>query len=408
MKTFFAAGRMLGVDRDAMRITAREGAGLLVEDGRIVAIGPQSELGPQAQLVRDLGSASTIVPGLIDTHVHLALDGGPDPRGTLLSMGERQQLVVMLKNARKLLSAGVTTARDLGSPALLDQAVKQAIVDGDARGPRLVTVTAPLTTTGGHCWFFGGECDGVDDVRRRVRQARREGADAIKVMASGGHLTPGTAPARPQFSQQELEVIVEEAHLLGLRVTAHAHAEAGIERAIRAGVDSIEHFSFIETDGVRRPNAELVDLAARAGTFVCPTVSLAWAHAIEQGHFAPSQSMRRLRDAGIRIVAGTDAGVEDAFHEEYVSGLEGMAALGMSNEEVLLAATATAAESLGLLDETGTLEVGTSADFVVAHGDPREDLSSLRNPALVVAAGQPYVPEFASTRPWSAVCAALS
>ncbi len=405
MRTLYAAGHVLTTGET--ELTAMPGAGLLVEDGRIVAVGTASELALEAEEVVDFGPECYLVPGLIDTHVHLALDGSPEPKRVLDTAGERELLVLMLQNARKLLSAGVTTARDLGAPGLLDQTVKAAVANGEARGPRLVTVTAPLTVTGGHCWFFGGECDGVDDVRRRVRQARRDGADAIKVMATGGFITRGTVPWRSQFTTEELEALVEEAHSLGLRVTAHAHGEDGIEQAILAGVDGIEHFSFVQSDGKRRENPAHVALAAQHGTYVCMTVSFAWALAFESGHFTPSPTARRLLDRGVRIAAGTDAGVNGAFHEEYVTGLEGLGALGMTNQEALLAATRSAAESLGLENEIGTLDAGKSADFLVVDGDPRDDLSRLRDPRLVVAVGEPYVPEFRSSRPWNSVATGL-
>lgn len=409
MSTVYTAGHVLTTEGPGGELRARPGAALLVDEGRIVAVGDATALVPRAERseVVDFGPGRFIVPGLVDTHVHLALDAGNDPRRSLETATRDDRLALMLVNARKLLSAGVTTARDLGAPDLLDQAVKAAIGTGEAHGPRLLTVTAPLTVPGGHCWFFGGECEGTEGVRRRVRQAHRDGADAIKVMATGGHLTPGTEPSLPQFTAQELAAAVDEAHGRGLRVTAHAHGEVGILRAIHAGVDSVEHFSFVQPDGRRRPNPGIERAAAESGVFVCPTVSLAWAHAVDCDHFAPGQRMRELLDRGIRVVAGTDAGIDDAPHEEYISSLEGMGALGMSNDEVLTAATSLAAESLGLEAEIGTLEVGKSADFLVVGGNPRRHLGHLRNPYVVVVAGRRYTPEFPSAWPWNRVAPGL-
>lgn len=401
MGTIYTAEKIMTPNISGTAIDIHDSAGILVEDGRIITLAPLETLAPEAHAVRDFGPGSTILPGLIDTHVHLVLDGSPDPLAAFHASDDRMKMVVMLKNARELLSAGVTTARDLGAPDLLDQTVKEAIASGLARGPRLLTVTAPLTVTGGHCWFFGGECEGVEEVRRRVRMARRDGAEAIKIMSTGGDLTPGTMPAQPQFTLEELRAIVDEAHRYGLRVTAHAHGTEGIRRAIEAGVDSLEHFSFTQPDGTRQELPEIIELAARSGVFVCKTLNVAWWTVLDGTEYVPFDMTRRLVDRGVRVVAGTDAGIGNNPHLEYVGGLEGMAALGMSHDEVLLSATSLAAESLGLGNVTGTLASGRDADIIAVMGDPRRDLAALRNVLTVVTRGSEYHPEFTSARSWN-------
>src|SRR5499427_10707079 len=179
---------------------------------------------------------STIMPGLIDSHVHLGFDGGPNPAARMRAETDEQQLILMLRSARDLLGVGVTTARDLGSRGYLAVAVRDAIAGGLARGPRMVVAASPVTITGGHCWFMGGEADGDDELRKIVRTHHKRGADLIKVMSTGGFMTPGSAPWYAQFTSEQLRIIVEEASRVDLPVAAHAHGIEGIRRAVEAGV----------------------------------------------------------------------------------------------------------------------------------------------------------------------------
>lgn len=398
MKSIYRAGRIFtGTSEEALL----DGA-VVVEDSLITWVGPSSELADTAEAIHDLGDEATILPGLIDTLVHLVFDGSAHPVAVVEAANDPELLAIMFQSARQLLSVGVTTARDLGAPGLLDKAVRNAIAKGQARGPRMLVANAPLTVTGGHCWFFGAECDGVDEVRRQVRLARKNGADCIKIMSTGGNMTAGTMPSEPQFTQEELNAIVQEAHKYGLKVTAHAHGAEGIRRSILAGVDSLEHFSFTEADGSMREVAEIVQLAANAGTYVCKTICAAWAGLLATADdVVPLDMTRSLMDRGVRIVAGTDAGIDHTPHQEYVFGLEGMAAFGMTNEEVLISATRTAAESLGIAAVTGTIEVGKEADIIAVKGNPLQDLASLRNIIAVMTRGTPYTPEFSSTMAWA-------
>lgn len=398
MTILYAGGRILtGVNGECL-----EGdVGVVIEGAHIVVAGRREALLVQHHptSIVECGQDTTILPGLIDTHVHLAFDGSPQPVDRLMEADEVTRIAIMLWNARQLLSAGVTTARDLGAPWGLDKRVKKLITSGLARGPRLQTVTAPLTITGGHCWFFGGECDGVAAVRVQVRKARREGAEAIKMIATGGNMTPGTLPSEPQFTQDEMNALVEEAHKYGLRVAAHAHGAEGMRRAIIAGVDSLEHFSFTTAQGFFDEDREIVQMAAERNIFVTKTLCAAL-DGPSRG-MNPPQMMRSLIDGGVQIVAGTDAGIDNAPHCEYVFALEGMAAYGMSHEEVLDAATARAARSLGLEEVTGTIQPGKSADLIAVHGDPRRDLGVLRNLHIVLSQGVLYTPEFVSQRRWN-------
>lgn len=398
----YRAGRLL---TGALGEEIADGA-VVVEGGAIVYAGPAAGA-PEGGEVRDVGADATLLPGLIDTHVHLAFDGSAHPVEAMLAADEIERYTVMLRSARELLSAGVTTARDLGAPGLLDVRVKRAVNAGLARGPRLLVSTAPLTVTGGHCYFLGGEAEGVEGVRRKVREARRDGADHIKVMSTGGNMTPGTLPYAAQYTAEELAAIVETAHHYGMRVAAHCHGTPGIAQAIAAGVDSLEHFSFSQEDGRLHVDDELVRRAAEGGYYVCKTMCAALGTFLtyldlgEDEEFMPDDLLRTQWDAGLKIVAGTDGGIDNAPHVEYVYGLEGMAAYGLTNDEVLYSATALAAESLGLADVTGRLAEGLAADLLVVRGNPRADLRVLRDLAVVVARGEEYRPEFRSTRAWN-------
>jgi imidazolonepropionase-like amidohydrolase len=322
-------------------------AGVLVDGTRIVAAGPLDSLAAEHGLppdVVDLGDL-TVLPGLVDAHVHLGFDGGPGPVARMNAETDTEQLILMLRSARELLSAGVTTARDLGARSFLDVAVRAAIASGMAAGPRLVTAARPLTPTGGHCWFMGGECDSADELRRMVRLHHKMGADFVKVMSTGGFMTEGAPPWSAQFTPAELDAVVTEAHRLGKRVAAHA-----------------------------------LTLRDRFGD-------------------ALNKVIMGLYSGGAQIIAGTDAGIDNCPHDDYVSGLEALAMVGLPAAEILDAATLRAARALGVDDRTGTIEPGKDADLIAVRGDPRSDISVLHEVKLVVARGAEHRPAPRRARP---------
>lgn len=367
-------------------------AGVVVDDEGLIAwVGKVDDLPSSYADLPVIRVAGTILPGLIDTHVHLGFDGGPTPVARMMSEADPEQLVLMLRSARELLSAGVTTARDLGARNYLDVVVRDAIARGDARGPRIIASGAPLTPTGGHCWFMGGEADGGPELRTAVRRHHENGVDSIKIMSTGGFMTKGSAPWFAQYSEDELRLAVDDAHRLGKKTVAHAHGIEGIRHAVRGGIDALEHCSFVRSDGTFGFDAEVADEIAAAGVYVSFTLNvLAW-RMLQDGsggfvdHFA--MIVGELRARGVRIVTGTDAGIDNAPHFAYAAGLEVLEAVGMPREEVLHAATVVAAESMGLEDEIGRLHPGLSADLIAVDGDPADDLTCLRRPALIVSAG---------------------
>lgn len=385
----------------AARIRTHADVGTIEDGALVVDEGTVAWVGPRAQLPGEYGSSaeiaspdSTILPGLVDVHVHLGFDGGPAPVDRMMRESDSDQLVLMLRNARQLLSAGVTTARDLGARNYLDVVVRDAIRRGDARGPRLVTSGAPLTPTGGHCWFMGGETDTADELRKRVRQHHARGVENIKIMATGGFMTAGSAPWFAQFSEDELVAAVTDAHRLGKKVTTHAHGVEGIRRAVNAGVDSIAHCSFVLEDGSFGFDAELADSIAERGIYVDMTIN-AMALRMAEGPFGDRlrSIMAELRARGVLIVVGTDAGIDYSPHHSYAGALEAMELFGMPTEEVLTAATTRAADALGLGGTIGRLEPGMAADFLAVEADPEQDLRTLRHPSLIVAGGEEFVPD---------------
>ena len=367
----------------------RAGA-VVVEDGTIGWVGRQGDLAAGLP-VRALG-AVTLLPGLIDCHVHPAFDGGPAPVARMLAEDDARQVALMLAGARRLLSVGVTTARDLGARGYLGVAVRDAIADGTARGPRLLTAGPPLTVTGGHCWFMGAEADTADDVRRTVRLHHRHGVDLIKVMATGGFMTPGSAPWQDQYDGPELAAAVEEAHRVGKRVAVHAHAVAGIERSLDAGVDTLEHCSFVHPDGTYRVVPALADRIAASPAYVSPTWSVRTPQFMQ---WFPERDwvLEPLYRAGAKILASTDAGIDHLPHHGFPGALRAMGAAGLPNAEVLLSATSRAAAALGLGSVTGSLTAGLAADVIAVGGDPRHDLGVLDDLRLVLTRGEEFRPD---------------
>jgi imidazolonepropionase-like amidohydrolase len=367
---------------------------VVIEDRTVGWAGAAAGLPAQyAALPRSEYPDSTIMPGLIDSHVHLGFDGGPDPVSRMRRESDQEQLVLMLRSARELLGVGVTTARDLGGRGYLAQVVQEAVAAGLARGPRLVVAGPPVTVTGGHCWFMGGEADSEDDLRRLVRTQHKHGADLIKVMATGGFMTTGSAPWYAQFTTGQLTVIVAEARRVDKPVAAHAHGLEGIRRAVEAGVSSLEHCSFVTETNERYFDEPLAARIAERGIFVCPTINVNAPYVAQLTGIAVGQYVKALHDLGVRIIAGTDAGIDNTPHHQYAGGLEYLVSLGFTPAQVLTMATTEAAAALGVDAVTGWLVPGYEADLIVVDGDPLADIAAVRRLRRVVARGRDYVPD---------------
>lgn len=381
---------------------------LVIDDGRIEAVWC-GELPPHlagGTAVIDL-PGKALLPGLIDSHVHLVFDAGPDHDRVCRSVAAEEDAYLLLRaarNARVLLAAGITTARDCGDRGGVTLTLRRAIHEGLVPGPRLICCGPPITTTAGHLHYLGNVADTRDAVRRAVRRAVQQGADFIKIVATGGMMTPGSNPRRAQFSADELKEAVAEAHRLGKRVAAHVLGTEGIAAALEAGVDTLEHCLWLaatEEQECDYPPALLKEMARR---------SVWWGHTLV-GRFrellpdpeAPEQlqaeqlrclraemeGFRRMLDAGARMMLSSDAGVMQTPFEGFVDSLEVAArGMGLSPLSVIEACTRVPAEALGLGDEVGTLTPGRRADLLVVEGDPSVEISALRNVALVLRDGE--------------------
>jgi imidazolonepropionase-like amidohydrolase len=373
-----------------------------VVDGALVLGGQLLEwVGPAARLPAEYAArprtdypGSTIMPGLIDSHVHLGFDGGPNPAARMRAETDEQQLVLMLRNARDLLGVGVTTARDLGSRAYLAVVVRDAIAAGLARGPRMVVAGPPVTVTGGHCWFMGGEADSEDDLRRIVRTQHKHGADLIKVMATGGFMTPGSAPWYAQFTAAQLALIVAEARRVDMPVAAHAHGLEGMRRAVEAGVTTIEHCSWVTETNERQFDERLAAQMAERGIVVCPTINVNAPYVTELTGITVGENVTKMQEVGVRFIVGTDAGIDNTPHHQYAGGLAALVTLlGLRPADVIAMATTEAAAVLGVGAVTGRLAPGYEADLIVVDGDPLTDITALARLRRVIARGRDYVPD---------------
>ncbi|MFD3936239.1 amidohydrolase family protein [Streptomyces sp. NPDC058611] len=366
---------------------------VLVRNGVIADTGPRHEVESRApaRTLRHDYPDGTLLPGLVDAHVHLVLDAGPDPVAALREADDATVAKGIAERALGLLNAGVTTVRDLGDRNGLVTEFRDAVRVGRVPGPRVLAAGTPVTGPGGHCWFLGGEVSGEDAARALVRRNVERGTDLIKVMATGGGITKGGPPIwAPQFTAEELRIIVQEAASAGLPVAAHAHGTAGIVAAVEAGVSTIEHCTWIDQDGFRLLDDVVDEIAAR-GIGVCPAASPDWRGFAERfGHERAEEmfgGIRRMRERGVRLLTGTDAGVSRAVFDDFVSSLEFFAHLGCTSQEIVDLATCEAAEALGLGKVTGRLLPGLRADLLVVEGNPLSDLQALRRVRLVMADG---------------------
>ena len=376
------------------------GAGVVLVDGdRIVGVEPTGFAVPAACEVLDRPTG-TLLPGLIDAHLHLVADSGWGALDRLSEFSGDDLTRTIEESLRIQLATGVTTVRDLGDVGWSVLEWRRRRVGGL---PTVVASGPPITSRGGHCWNMGGEAAGVHELRAAVRERVERGADIVKIMASGGMMTPGTEVDRAQFAVEELAVVVDEAHASGLPVTAHAHALVAIRDAITAGVDGIEHFTFLTAGGVHLAEDVLAAVAAR-GIVVCPTLGRA------PDAVPPAQLVERMRKAGldlaaraghmvhahragVKIITGTDGGINPGkAHGILPSAVIALVSGGLSAAEALATATSLAAAACGLGDRKGHVRVGHDADLIILEGDPLSDIGALHSLDTTILAGEVVPP----------------
>jgi imidazolonepropionase-like amidohydrolase len=359
---------------------------VLVSEGRISALGRSGSLDVNRQETEMFAlDGMTLLPGLIDCHVHIFADASPEGR---IKTDEPPGLALLRAayHVRCTLEAGITTVRDLGGQAHMEFALRRAIAEGYCSGPRLMLSGKLLSMTSAGAEAFLGmyrEADGADEVRKAAREQLKAGADVIKVMATGAVMTPGEEPGASQYTIEEMRSAAEEAHKVGRKMAAHAHGSDGILTAVQAGADTIEHGSLL------CESPEAIRLMAERGVFLVPTLatSAMTTHGAEVPAFmvekerrigdAPQRSVRAALAAGVPIAMGTDAGVPFVRHGDNAIELVLMVEAGLSPMQSIVASTSNAARALGLQDEIGAIEVGKCADLLIVDGDPLAEISVL-------------------------------
>ncbi len=378
METLILTGALLidGTGAEPIR-----GRSVVIEDGRLAAVVDDARLprGPRVDL-----AGSALLPGLINCHVHLCLGAEADPTRPLREESIAATAIKAAVRARQTLAAGVTTVRDLGGRDYCELAVRRTIQDGLIRGPRILAAGRPVCMTGGHGHWLAREADGPDDARKAVREQLKAGADLIKIIATGGVLTPGVEPGSPQLTLDEMRAAIEEARKAGRRTAAHAMGVDGIADAVKAGITSIEHGVYLSDEVVRSMR--------RDGTFLVPT--LIAPVAITEGGLkagipefmvrkseyvlsAHVQSFQKALDAGVAIAAGSDAGTPLNPHGSLVPELVLMVQHGMTPLQAIRSATSAAADLLGLGASLGRIAPGYAADLIAVAGNPADRIEAL-------------------------------
>ena len=399
---------------DGLGGTARSNQAVLIRNGLIELVGDRPEIvgnaGPNTEIV-DLGEVC-LAPGLIDGHTHLSLAGHGQTYIEMFAESDEMMVMIGAMNLRRHLAAGITTIREHGARNKVGFLLKEAVSRGCIPGSRMLVSGRPITCTGGHFHMCNEVADGEEEIRRSVRRLVHEGADYIKVMASGGG-TKGTHPGLASYTTSELHAAVHESHHFHKLTAAHCRAGESMRRAVEAGIDLMEHAEFMESDNQMHFDPKLAEMMAESGIWVSPTLQ-AWTNypvivdlfqKRESGHITAEQEeelnsleermelrldiMRKMLDYGLkeRIVPGTDSGVGHLAFGHLDYDLQLLGRVGFSPSEALESATRISAEASGLADQLGTIERGKVADLVAFDGDPTTDMSAFSRVTAVFQSG---------------------
>ncbi len=410
MTTLIRAARLA----DGLSTSSKANQAVLVTEDRIQAVGSAEEItqnAPPGTETVDLGDA-TLTPGLIDGHTHLSLAGDGRDYAQMFSETDEMMVLTGARNLQLHLAAGITTLREHGARNKVGFILKEGMARSYIAGPRMQVSGRPITCSGGHFHMCNEEADGPDEIRRSVRRLVHEGADYLKIMASGGG-TSNTIPGRASYSVDELHAAVLEAHHFHKLTAAHCRAKESMQRAVEAGIDLMEHAEFLDPDNEMRFDPDLADKMAECGTWISPTLqawtkygrivelqgqrTTAFLNKKEQAELQALESraetrlevMRRMLDhcKMERIVPGTDSGVGSLTFGHLDYDLRLLVQVGFSPGEALLSATSISAAALGLEQEIGTIEVGKIADLAAFKGDPTEDVLALSEVVAVFQSG---------------------
>jgi imidazolonepropionase-like amidohydrolase len=355
----------------------------------------ETENNDKAQVIDARGD--TVLPGLIDTHVHVTMNPDDVGRWDDWIKEERKEILILkgMANALSLINSGVTTVLECGACSDTGFILREAINRGIVKGPRMLISGNPITITGGHCHYMGIEADNEDEIRKAVRHLNKQEVDFIKFMPTGGSLTPQSNRRGVQYSLSEVEVLVEEAKRCQKKVVAHALGTEGIVNSVKAGVDSIEHCAWLAPeDGYLFIEAVAEEIADK-GIFVTPTLPSAFrytARMAQAGFEERINNYKTMHSLGVKFLAGTDAGVPEVGFEDLAYSVQLLhEEIGLSIEEAIETATSNAAKAIGKEEELGTVEVGKLADLIIVKGDLSSDVNCLKQVKYVIKDGERVV-----------------
>ena len=372
---------------------------VVVEGNRIVSVGPQSTtVLPRGVNAFDAGDR-TIMPGMIDAHVHMLSTGGNSGGDESRAMNDQQATLQGAKNSLLALKSGLTTVRDCGDRNFLSLTLRDSIASGQIPGPRMLCSGPVITTTAGQLWWNSVECDTTDDLRRAVRTLVKNGVDFIKMMGSGGNATPGSNPEASQYDAEGYHAVADDAHRMGKKVAVHVHGVEAIRMAVNAGMDTLEHVPF-RADGTFKYNDQIVQDIVDNGLIVSLAMPATWYRLIEAdmrdtrthpGHLWETRydTIRRMHAAGVKLVVSSDQGSTGTRIDELPLLAEFLVNdVGLPASDVIYGMTGLSAEALGMEDQVGTLEPNKLADIVIVDGDPLADIGTLKSVQKVIKDGQ--------------------